>query len=165
MDDKIWLPESAYKKLREEFDYISGEGRAIITQRIAAAREEGDLSENAGYHAAREEQGHNELRIKQLQAVLDNADVGQVGQTCDEVRPGTLVTVCFNSAPKDTDTFLLGSRELLILNESLDVSVYSPQSPMGAAILGCKVGEHASYIAPRGNEIALTVLAIEGFTL
>jgi transcription elongation factor GreA len=110
MDETIWLTAEAYAGLRKEYDYICGEGREIITARIAQAREEGDLSENAGYHAAREEQGHNELRIARLKAILDNAEVGEAGQSNDEVRPGVKVTIAYGGDLDDTDTFLLGSR-------------------------------------------------------
>jgi transcription elongation factor GreA len=163
MDDTIWLTQEAYVRLREEYDRITTEGRESISRRIGLAREEGDLSENAGYHAAKEEQGQNELRIRRLKAILENAQVGEVGQCDDVVRPGSTVTVAFGDDPTDTDTFLLGSREMLALDDSV-TSVYSPQSPMGAAVLGHKVGDQASYTAPSGREIRLTVISIEGFS-
>ena len=164
MDKTIWLTPEAYAKLREEYEYISGEGREIISKRIGQAREEGDLSENAGYHAAREEQAQNEYRIRQLKAVLENAEVGEAGQRNDTVRPGTTVTIAYDGDPDDTDTFLLGSRELLGLDQSVDTSVYSPQSPVGAAVLGHKVGDEVTYVAPSGRTISITITTIEGFT-
>ena len=163
MDDTIWLTHEAYAQLRKEYDYISGEGRDIISAKIAQAREEGDLSENAGYHAAREEQGQNELKIRRLKAILDSAEVGAAGEVNDEVRPGATVTIAFDGDPDDTDTFLLGARELLSMDESVETSVYSPQSPIGAAILGAKVGDEVSYAAPNGRQISVTIMAIEGF--
>ena len=164
MDTTIWLTQEAYVKLREEYEYIAGEGREIISQRIAQARDEGDLSENAGYHAARDEQGQNELRIRRLKAILDSAQVGEIGQSNDTVRPGSTVTIAYDGDEDDTDTFLLGSRELLSLDSSLDIAVYSPQSPVGACVLGCKVGDKTSYLAPNGNKIFLTVISIKGFS-
>jgi transcription elongation factor GreA len=164
MDNTIWLTPEAYARLKEEYEYISGEGREIISKRIGQAREEGDLSENAGYHAAREEQAQNEYRIAQLKAVLQNAQVGEVGESNDTVRPGTTVTIAYDGDPDDTDTFLLGSRELLGIDHSVDTSVYSPQSPVGAAVLGHKVGDEVTYAAPNGREIAITITAIEGFS-
>ena len=160
----IWLTQEAYAQLRKEYDYISGEGREIISQRIAQARDEGDLSENAGYHAARDEQGQNELRIRRLKVILDTAHVGEIGQSNDEVRPGSTVTIAYDGDPDDTDTFLLGSRELLSLDNSVDTPVYSPQSPVGAAVLGKKVGDEATYTAPNGREISITVVAIQEFS-
>ncbi|MCL2482342.1 MAG: transcription elongation factor GreA [Propionibacteriaceae bacterium] len=164
MDNTIWLTHDAYARLRQEYDYISGEGREIISKRIGQARDEGDLSENAGYHAAREEQGQNELRIRRLKTILDNAQVGEVGQSNDVVRPGSTVTIAFDGDEDDTDTFLLGARELLSLDNSLDISVYSPQSPVGAAVLGHKAGDDVTYTAPNGREIAITILSIKGFS-
>ena len=162
-NNTIWLTHEAYTKLREEYEYISGEGREIISKRIGQAREEGDLSENAGYHAAREEQGQNELRIRQLKSILENAQVGEAGEGNDTVRPGATVTIAYDGDPDDTDTFLLGSRELLSLDDSVHTSVYSPQSPVGAAVLGHKVGDEVTYEAPNGRAISITIIDIKGF--
>jgi len=164
MDKTIWLTREAYARLREEYDYITTTGREIISKRIGLARDEGDLSENAGYHAAREEQGQNELRIRQLKAILENAEVGEAGQSDDTVRPGSTVTIAYDGDPDDTDTFLLGSRELMGLDDTVATPVYSPQSPVGAAVLGHKVGDEVTYVAPNGRLIAITVAAIEGFS-
>ncbi|MDR0284613.1 MAG: transcription elongation factor GreA [Propionibacteriaceae bacterium] len=164
MDNTIWLTQEAYARLREEYDYLTGEGRAIISKRIGLARDEGDLSENAGYHAAREEQGQAELRILRLKNILDTAQVGEVGQANDVVRPGTTVTIAYDGDPDDTDTFLLGARELLSLDNTVEVAVYSPQSPVGAAVLGRKVGDEVTYTAPNGRQIAITILDIAGFS-
>jgi len=164
MNETIWLTREAYAKLREEYDYISGVGREIISKRIGQARDEGDLSENAGYHAAREEQGQNELRIRRLKAILDNAQVGEAGQSDDTVRPGSTVTIAYDGDPDDTDTFLLGSRELMGLDDSVSTPVYSPQSPVGAAVLGHRVGDAVTYEAPNGREISITIVAIAGFS-
>ncbi|MDR2895640.1 MAG: transcription elongation factor GreA [Propionibacteriaceae bacterium] len=162
MDNTIWLTHEAYTKLREEYDYISGEGRDVISKKIARARDEGDLSENAGYHAAREEQGQNELRIRQLKAILDNAEVGEPGQADDLVHPGSTVTIAYDGDPDDTDTFLLGSREVLALDESVDTAVYSPQSPVGQAVLGRRVGDAVVYRAPSGKDVNITIIQVAG---
>jgi transcription elongation factor GreA len=160
----IWLTQEAYDKLKSELDHLSGPGRAAIAQKIAQARAEGDLSENGGYHAARDEQGHQEARIRQLTDMLDRAQVGQAPVASGEVAPGTRVTVAFDGDESDTDTFVLGSRELLGLDESVDTTnVYSPQSPLGAAILGKKEGDAASYVAPNGRSINVTVVKVEPF--
>jgi transcription elongation factor GreA len=160
----VWLTQDAYDKLRQEYEYLSGEKRAIITKRIAQARDEGDLSENAGYHAARDEQGQNELRIRQLKAMLDRAQVGEAPAASDVVGPGMKVTVAFFGDADDTDTFLLGSREMIGLDGSADLSVYSPQSPLGGAILGQPIGAEVSYTAPNGKAIGVTVVSFEPFT-
>lgn len=160
----IWLTQEAYDKLKSELDHLSGEGRAEISQRIADAREEGDLKENGGYHAAREEQGKQEARIRQLEDMLRRAEVGDASAAADEVSPGTRVTIAFDGDESDTDSFLLGSRELLGLDDAVDdTNVYSPQSPLGAAILGKHTGDAVTYVAPNGKPINVTVIKIEPF--
>lgn len=160
----IWLTQEAYDKLQHELDHLSGPGRADVTAKIAAARDEGDLKENGGYHAAREEQGKMEARIRQLVDMLRRAEVGDAPTNTDEVAPGTQVTIAFDGDESDTDTFVLGSRELLGLDESVDATnVYSPQSPLGAAIMGHRKGDAVSYAAPNGKSINVTVVKVEPF--
>ena len=159
----IWLTQEAYDKLQGELDQLSGPGRADVTARIAQARDEGDLKENGGYHAAREQQGQMEARIRQLTDMLRRAEVGESPATADEVAPGTRVTIAFDGDESDTDTFLLGSRELLGLDDSVEVNVYSPQSPLGVAILGKSKGDTASYAAPNGRTIDVTVVSVEPY--
>ncbi len=159
----IWLTQEAYDKLSGELEHLSGAGRAEVSQKIARAREEGDLRENGGYHAAREEQGVQEARIRQLTDMLRRAQVGDSPANADEVAPGTQVTIAFDGDESDTDTFVLGSRELLGLDDSVDTNVYSPQSPLGSAILGKKAGESASYAAPNGRSIQVTIVGVEPF--
>jgi transcription elongation factor GreA len=160
----IWLTQEAYDKLQHELDELSGPGRAEVTARIAAARDEGDLKENGGYHAAREEQGKQEARIRQLADMLRRAEVGDAPTDVNTVGPGVQVTVAFFGDESDTDTFVLGSRELLGLDDAVDsTNVYSPQSPLGTAILGKKKGDSASYEAPNGKAIEVTVVDIQPF--
>ena len=159
----IWLTQEAYDKLRSELDHLSGAGRADVTAKIAAAREEGDLRENGGYHAAREEQGKQEARIRQLADMLRRAEVGEAPTNTDVVAPGTQVTIAFDGDESDTDTFILGSRELVGLDDTVDTNVYSPQSPLGSAIVGKKKGEAVSYVAPNGRSINVTVVKVEPF--
>lgn len=162
-EETIWLTQEAYDKLRVEYEYLIGEGRTAVSQKIARARDEGDLSENAGYHAAREEQGQQELRIRQLKQMLDAAQVGTAPVSADVVQPGSKVTIAFDGDLDDTETFLLGSREVLGLDESVSFSVYSPKSPLGSAILGSSKGDAVSYTAPNGRTINVTVVAVEPF--
>jgi len=160
----VWLTQEAYDKLSNELDQLAGPRRAEIVQKIAQAREEGDLSENGGYHAAREEQGQLEARIRQLTDMLHRAQVGEAATNSGEVAPGMKVTIAFDGDEADTDTFVLGSRELLGLDESVDsTNVYSPQSPLGAAILGKRKGDDVSYVAPNGRSINVTVIEVQPF--
>ena len=160
----VWLTQDAYEKLQGELEYLSGPGRADVTAKIAAAREEGDLRENGGYHAAREEQGKQEARIRQLADMLRRAQVGEAPSNADRVAPGTQVTIAFDGDESDTDTFVLGSREMLSTDDD-STNVYSPQSPVGAAIVGKKPGDAVSYVAPNGRSINVTILKVEPFRL
>ena len=162
--EEIWLTPEAHTKLREEYEYLTGKGREEVTARIAFAREEGDLSENAGYHAAREEQGQRELRIRQLKAILDKARVGAPPKAASgTVQPGMKVTIAFDGDVDDTDTFLLGSREMLGLEGTIGMAVYSPQSPLGSAIIDRSVGDAVSYTAPNGKMISVTIVEADIF--
>ena len=156
-DNAIWLTQDAYDRLADELEYLKGRGRAEISQRIAEAREEGDLRENGGYHAAREEQSKAEARILQLENMLSKAQVGETPPDDGVVEAGMRVTVRF-AGGDDTETFLLGAREVLSLDDSVDLDVYSPQSPMGTAILGKKPGDTASFAAPNGKEIRVEIV-------
>ena len=158
-----YLTQEAYDRLKGELDQLSGEGRTEIAKKIEAARDEGDLKENGGYHAAREEQGKQEARIRQLTDMLRRAEVGEPPANADEVAPGTQVTIAFDGDESDTDTFVLGSRELLGLDGSVDTNVYSPQSPLGAAILGKSKGDAVSYTAPNGSTINVTIVGVQPY--
>ncbi|AQP45185.1 transcription elongation factor GreA [Tessaracoccus flavus] len=159
--DVVWLTQEAFEKLEAELNELKTVGREEVSARIASAREEGDLSENGGYHAAREEQGLMEGRIRQLEDLLRRAKVGQSQGAADEVAPGKLITVAYDGDDSDTDTFLLGSREVLGVDDSVDHQVYSPQSPLGSAIVGAKVGDEVRYEAPNGKELMVVVLKVE----
>ncbi|WP_287902488.1 transcription elongation factor GreA, partial [Arthrobacter sp.] len=136
-----WLTQEAYDRLKAELEHLSGPGRAEIVQKIEAARQEGDLKENGGYHAAKEEQGKIEARIRQLTVLLRNAEVGQAAGAYDEVAAGNVVTA---SVAGNEMRFLLGSRE--IAGDS-DIDVFSEKSPLGAAVLGVSVGTTTTYDA------------------
>ncbi len=162
VNETIWLTQEAFDKLSNELEYLKGDGRSEVAEKIARARDEGDLKENGGYHAAREEQGQMEARILQLEDMLRRAQVGEATAT-DEAAPGTLVTVAYFGDEDDTDQFLLGSREVMGLDDSVDIQVFSPQSPLGSAVVGRKIGEATSFEAPNGKTIEVTVVAVEPF--
>lgn len=159
-NDVVWLTREAHDMLEAELDALKTKGRPEVTARIAAARSEGDLSENGGYHAAKEEQGHMEGRIRQLEHILRTAKVGEPEGDPDEAVPGKVVTVAFDGDPDDTDTFLLGSREVLGAGGSV-TNVVSPQSPMGAAVNGHRVGDAVSYLTPAGKTINITITEVQ----
>lgn len=155
--ETIWVTQEAYDRLAEELDHLKGDVRADITAKIAAARDEGDLKENGGYHAAREEQGKMEARIRQLEDMLRRAEVGEKPADDGLVEAGMKVTVRF-AGDSETETFLLGSRELLSMDSAVDLDVYSPTSPMGAALLGHQRGDEVSYEAPNGKSISVEIV-------
>ena len=152
-----YLTQDAFDRLKAELDQLSGEGRTEIAKRIEAAREEGDLKENGGYHAAKEEQGKMEARIRQLTQLLENATVGATPADDGVVEPGMVVTIDLLG---DEETFLMGNRE--IADGSLQV--YSQQSALGAAINGKKVGDKVSYEAPNGKTFEVTIKDAKPYT-
>lgn len=153
-----WLTQEAYDRLKGELDELIA-NRPKMAAEINARREEGDLSENGGYHAAKEEQGKQEGRIRQLEDLLRDAKVGEV-KASDQIQIGTVVTIVFDGDPDDTEKFLLGSREI---GATTDLTVYSPDSALGAAILGHKEGDTVSYEAPNGAELSVKIVGTELF--
>ena len=159
--DTVFLTRAAYEKLAAELTALKG-NREAISKKIGQARDEGDLSENAGYHAAREEQGHQEAKITVIEHTLRIAVVAKGPVNTDTVGVGTVVTIAWDGDEDDTESFFLGSRENAQLDDSLaDIEVYSPQSPLGQAVTGARVGESVVYDTPTGAEISVTVLKIE----
>ena len=158
-ENVTWLTQEAYNQLKAELEYLSGPARTEIAAKIAAAREEGDLRENGGYHAAKEEQGKQELRVRQLTQLLENAEVGEAPAADGVVAPGMVVTIAFDGDEDDTVTFLLASREYA----STDIETYSPQSPLGTGVIGHKVGEEAEYELPNGKKASVRILKAEPY--
>jgi transcription elongation factor GreA len=156
-ENVTWLTQDAYDKLVAELEYLKGPARSEISQRIGDARDEGDLKENGGYHAAKEEQGMAEARIRILENMLRRAKVGQTPGDNGVVGLGMTVTVRFEG-DDETETFLLGSRELVGLDETVGVNVYSPQSPLGAAVTGKHTGDEASFKAPNGKRVTVQIV-------
>ena len=156
MSAKTWLTQEAADRLKSELNQLETTGRSEIVKKIETARAEGDLKENGGYHAAREEQGKLEARIRQLKALLENAEIGTPTGQAGEVGPGMKVGVEIMGKKME---FLLGSREIA----SGELDVYSEQSPLGAAVMGASVGEERSYVAPNGKSITVKILAADFF--
>jgi transcription elongation factor GreA len=155
--NQSYLTQGAYDRLQSELAELSGPGRTEIAKRIEAAREEGDLRENGGYHAAKEEQGKMEARIRQLTQLLENAIIGETPADDGVVEPGMVVTVEMFG---DEETFLLGSREI----SDTSLQVFSEKSPIGAAVNGHKTGDEVSYVAPNGKEIAVKIVSATPYT-
>ena len=154
-----WLTQASFDRLTAELEELSGPRRDEVVARIAQAREEGDLKENGGYHAAREEQAQLEARIRQLQELLRVAKVGESPAESGVAAPGMVVTVRFED-DKETETFLLGSLEE---GAHGDLEVYSPNSPLGKAIIGAHEGEDRHYELPNGGLMTVAVVKAEPF--
>ena len=152
-DTYTWLTQEAYDRLKAELEHLAGPGRIEIATKIEAARQEGDLKENGGYHAAKDQQGMQEARIRQLTHILQNARVGEPPRTDGVVGPGMTVTIRFER-DDDEVTFLLASREEV----GAPIDVYSPKSPLGSAINGKKVGDTATYTLPNGRTTTVEIL-------
>ena len=150
----VWLTQEAYDRLSRELEGLIA-NRQAMAKEINDRREEGDLSENGGYHAAREEQGKQEGRILQLTQMLRDAQVGEAPTTDGTAGPGMVVTVRF-SDDEDTETFLIGSREE---SDTTDLDVYSSASPLGQALTGAKEGDTVSYNTPTGKTLSVTLIS------
>ena len=158
-DPGVWLTQSAHDRLKAELDQLVA-NRPAMAKEINDRREEGDLKENGGYHAAREEQGKQEGRIRQLTDLLRKARVGEPPATATNAALGTVITIAFDGDEDDTEKFLLGSREIA---GTTDLTVYSPESALGEAIVGAAPGDTVTYQAPNGREISVKVLGVEPF--
>lgn len=157
-DVTTWLTQESYDRLVAELAELEGPARVDIAKKIEAAREEGDLKENGGYHAAKDEQGKIEARIRQLTQLLRTATVGDAPESDGTVAPGTLVTAVIAG---DESVFLLGNREIAADAEDLDV--YPESSPIGQAIMGLTVGAKTTYTAPNGRDIAVEIVKVDTY--
>src|SRR5438132_7284355 len=142
MDD-LHLSADARRRLEEELEWRSGERRREISAWIERAREHGDIKENADYDAAKNEQGHNEARVRQLEEILRTAVVVE-GPSGDVVAPGTIVEVRMEG-DEETTSYLVGSIE----ERSEQFEVLSTSSPLGQALLEHRPGDTVSYEGPR----------------
>lgn len=152
-----FLTQDAYDRLVAEYEHLSTTGREEIAKRIEIAREEGDLKENGGYHAAKDEQGKQEARIRTLKQLLKDATVGEAPESTGTVESGTVVTAIVAGGE---EVFLLGSREIAAGSE---LDVYSEVSPLGGAIMGLKEGQKTSYTAPNGKDISVEIVKVETY--
>ena len=166
MTDSMLLTQAAYDRLKQELTQLITVGRHDIAKRIQDAREEGDLKENGGYHAAKEEQGKIEARINKLEEILATAEIGTADASDGIVKQGLWIKCTLNG--RDTE-FYLGSHEIFegteyaVQIEEGDLDVYSPDSPIGQQVMGKKVGDKVSYSAPNGKEISVEIVAVENF--
>ena len=154
-----FLTQEAYDRLSKELEELIA-NRPAMAQEINDRREEGDLKENGGYHAAREEQGKQEGRILQLQQLLRTAKVGEAPVSDGVAGPGMFVTVRFDGDDEE-ESFLIGSREEA---QTAGVDVYSAQSPLGLALTGATEGTTVEYETPNGKTMKVTLIKAEPFS-
>jgi transcription elongation factor GreA len=155
MPETQHLSRAAFERLQAELTELTTKGRVEIARKIEAARELGDLSENGDYHAAKEEQGKMEARIRHLEALIANAEIVEGGAT-DDVQAGAVVTIRYEG-DDDTERYLIGSIE----EKGTDVEVMSPGSPLGQALIGAKAGDVVDFVAPNGNTIKVEIVAVD----
>jgi transcription elongation factor GreA len=149
------LSQAAYDRLQAEHDDLTTRGRVEIAHKIEAARELGDLSENGDYHAAKEEQGKMEGRIRQLAYMLENAEIVE-SEGSDRVSHGSVVSIRYEG-DDDVERYLIGSIE----ERHDDLDVISPSSPLGEALLGSVPGDAVTFTAPTGAELKVEVVAVD----
>ena len=156
MSDVTYLSRSAYERLQAEYYDLTTRARIEIANAIERARELGDLSENGDYHAAKDQQGMQEGRVRQLKKILEFAEVVDNLQE-GVVAVGTIITIRYEGDDEDmAEKYLVGSLEEV----SVEHELVSPGSPMGEALVGAKVGDTVSYKAP-GGDIRVKILAVE----
>jgi transcription elongation factor GreA len=140
------LSPDAYERLKRELEDLTTRGRTEIARTIERARELGDLSENGDYHAAKDDQGKMEARIRQLQALLDGAVIVEGSDPAGRVSTGSVVSIRY-AGDDDVERYLVGSIE----ERRDDLAVVSPGSPLGKALIGHGAGDTVEYAAPSGT--------------
>ena len=140
------LSRKTFERLREEHADLTTRCRIVAAEKIARAREHGDLKENGDYHAAKDEHGHMEARIRQLESILDQAEIVEPSKD-GTVGLGMIVTVLYDGDEESmAESYLIGHIE-----EISEAPVMSPTSPLGSALLGARVGDVVEYDAPNGK--------------
>ena len=153
-DDIHRITIETLEKLQAEYRDLTTVGRTEIARVIETARLLGDLSENGDYHAAKDEQGKMESRIRQIDQVIRNHELVQRHENAGAVEHASIVRVVY-AGDDDAQEFFIGSIE-----EKPDgVLVASPTSPLGAALLGRRVGESVDYEAPSGA-LSVTIVGL-----
>ncbi|MGI8870454.1 MAG: transcription elongation factor GreA [Mycobacteriales bacterium] len=154
-----WLTQEAYDRLKQEHETLV-KNRPAMAAEINDRREEGDLRENGGYHAAKDEQGKQEARIRHLEDLLRTAKVGEAPTDDGVAGQGMVVTVLYEGED-ETETFLIGSREE---SDTTDIPVYSPASPIGKALTGARPGASREYELPNGTRMKVKLENVQRFT-
>jgi len=139
-----WMTPAALKNLEDEYEHLTTVGREEVVQRIAEARSHGDLKENSEYDTAKNDQGLMEARIRQLRHLIETADVREASDS-GAIEVGTVATVIDDDGD-EIEIFVAPAE-----NKVAGMVLASPDSPLGAALLGGKPGDHITYEAPGGT--------------
>lgn len=145
-ENYIYLTEEGLEKIKEELEQLKTARREEISIKLEKAIQQGDLKENADYHAAKEEQGFNEMRIRDLEDSLRRAKIIQEVGPTDTVRVGSTVTVCEVGYDEEETYYIVGAHEADPTNGRI-----SNESPIGSALLGAKVGHQVTALTPGGT--------------
>lgn len=148
------LTQAALERLQAEHHDLTTRGRIEVAEKIERARELGDLSENGDYHAAKDEQGHMEGRIRHLESILDNYSLVEVDDG-DLVGPGKIVTLSIDG--DEPETYYLGSHE----EQFAGAATMTPESALGQAIVGKRTNETCQYTTPNGHTLSVVVISVE----
>src|SRR5688572_4166023 len=150
---KVPLTQQAFDRLQEELAHLEGDERTKVIEEIATARAHGDLSENAEYHAAKDQQGLQEARVRQIRQMLESAEIIR---SADDglVAPGKLVTI--RQEGDEPETYLIGSRE----ERGGDHDILTPDSPIGQTLIGRSAGETVVAKVPAGA-LKVEILSVE----
>ena len=159
-DATTWLTQDSYDRLKKELDDLKA-NRPVLAAEINERREEGDLKENGGYHAAREQQGQEEARIAYLEELLDKATIGEAPSESGVALVGSVVHVYYDDDEDDSETFLIGTRGVETATKNYET--YSTDAPLGAAIIGAKEGESREYQTPNGDTVKVTIVQAEPY--
>jgi transcription elongation factor GreA len=154
MPEPMYLTPEGAKKLKEELTDLKGPQRKALAKRLRDAIQMGDLSENADYHKAKEDQAFLEGRIQELDYVLSNAEVVENKGKRDEVRVGLKITVKEEGFDPEV-YYMVGAKEADSRNNKI-----SNESPIGKALMGHKVGETVVAETP-GGKLKFKILKIE----
>jgi transcription elongation factor GreA len=151
------LSQTAHDRLQAELHDLTTRGRIEVANKIERARELGDLSENGDYHAAKDEQGHMEGRIRHLESILEHCEIVEAADD-GRVKPGSVVTVLFDGDDEgDASTYVMASLE----ERHPEYEIMSPQSPLGQALIDAQAGDTVTYTTPTGATLKVEVVSVE----
>jgi transcription elongation factor GreA len=153
-EKKYQLTQDAVDRMKEKLAYLEGEGRRQIIEQIATARAHGDLSENAEYHAAKDQQGLQESEVRKIRHMLENLELVEA-QDDGVAGPGKLVTI--RHTGDDDETYFLGRRE----EKTGEWDILTPESPIGQAIIGHAAGDKVVAKGPHGNDMPIEIVMVK----